>query len=36
METLTPVTFTIQEIQQMTPKAGGVIVWGWSDEHCSG
>ncbi len=28
MEALAPVTFTIQEIQQMTLKAGGVIVWG--------
>ncbi|HJK07169.1 MAG TPA: thymidine phosphorylase, partial [Methanocorpusculum sp.] len=28
MEALAPVTFTVQEIQQMTLKAGGVIVWG--------
>lgn len=28
MEALAPVTFTAQEIQQMTRKAGGVIVWG--------
>lgn len=28
MEALAPVTFTVQEIQQMTLKAGGVIIWG--------